>query len=325
MDIVKISMVVPVYKVEKYLSLCLDSILGQSFSAIEVILVDDGSPDNCGKICDDYALRDSRVRVIHQVNSGVTAARRVGVENARGEFICFVDSDDYLPVSSVKILYDSIEDGEVDFVEGSLDMVTEEGKVLKRMCHQPKEYSGKEFYGLLPTGAFNAPWGCLYRKTLFDTNILDIPPEIKSGEDLIMKARLALKSRKVKVISNIVYYYLQRENSACHTFVYTLEYRKFFCEHLFRFGTNDIQEDWLERVKLEHVICLLRNVLTDNFNPRDPWLLGIEEAVRRLRFPLKKRLYLRLFTSPFARRVILFAHRYHLKDRLQACLGRGKK
>ena len=90
----EISVIVPVYKAEAYLHACIDSILSQTFSDFELILVDDGSPDNCGAICDDYAARDSRVRVIHQENQGQAAARNRALAAAKGEWVCFVDSDD---------------------------------------------------------------------------------------------------------------------------------------------------------------------------------------------------------------------------------------
>lgn len=90
----EISVIVPVYKAEAYLHACIDSILSQTFSGFELILVDDGSPDNCGAICDDYAARDSRVRVIHQENQGQAAARNYALAAAKGEWVCFVDSDD---------------------------------------------------------------------------------------------------------------------------------------------------------------------------------------------------------------------------------------
>ena len=92
----KISIIVPVYKVEKYLNRCLDSIIAQTFSAWECILVDDGSPDKSGIICDEYVARDSRFVVIHQENAGVSFARNAGLDIAQGEYICFVDSDDWV-------------------------------------------------------------------------------------------------------------------------------------------------------------------------------------------------------------------------------------
>ena len=91
-----ISIIVPVYKAEKYLSRCVDSILGQTYKDLEVILVDDGSPDGSGVLCDAYAAKDSRVRVIHKENGGVSTARNVGLDAAGGDYISFVDSDDYV-------------------------------------------------------------------------------------------------------------------------------------------------------------------------------------------------------------------------------------
>ena len=92
----KVSIIVPVYKVEKYLRKCIDSIINQTLKDIEIILVDDGSPDNCGKICDEYAAKDTRIKVIHKENGGLSSARNAGMEVAEGEYIGFVDSDDWI-------------------------------------------------------------------------------------------------------------------------------------------------------------------------------------------------------------------------------------
>lgn len=107
-SILKISVIVPVYKAEKTLSVCVESIRNQSIDSFELLLIDDGSPDQSGAMCDDYAVIDSRIRVFHQQNSGVSAARNKGLENARGEYICFVDSDDWVKVDYLKELYDSL-------------------------------------------------------------------------------------------------------------------------------------------------------------------------------------------------------------------------
>jgi glycosyltransferase involved in cell wall biosynthesis len=101
-----ISVVVPIYNVEAYLPSCIDSVLSQSFSDFECVLVDDGSPDNCPALCDGYAAKDGRVTVVHQENSGVTIARKKGVEKSKGEYICFVDGDDTLPVDALLLLLD---------------------------------------------------------------------------------------------------------------------------------------------------------------------------------------------------------------------------
>lgn len=104
----EISIIVPVYKVEPYLRKCVDSILAQTFTDFEVILVDDGSPDNSGKICDEYASKDSRVRVIHKKNGGLSSARNAGIDVARGKYLGFVDSDDYIEKDMYELLYDNI-------------------------------------------------------------------------------------------------------------------------------------------------------------------------------------------------------------------------
>ena len=101
----EISVIVPVYKVEPYLRRCVDSVLAQTYGGFELILVDDGSPDNCGAICDRYATRDDRIRVIHQENAGQGKARNVGMDQAVGKYIIFLDSDDYWLPATLKTLY----------------------------------------------------------------------------------------------------------------------------------------------------------------------------------------------------------------------------
>lgn len=101
----EVSIIVPVYKVEPYLNKCVDSILAQTFTDFECILVDDGSPDSCGKICDEYVQKDSRVKVIHQENQGLSAARNSGLDMASGAWIVFVDSDDWIEPDAVEVLY----------------------------------------------------------------------------------------------------------------------------------------------------------------------------------------------------------------------------
>ena len=115
----KISVIVPVYKAEKYICRCVDSILAQTFTDFELLLIDDGSPDNSGAICDEYAASDSRVKVFHKENGGVSSARNVGLDNACGEWITFVDADDWIAETFIAGLYTPITNGEkVDFVHG---------------------------------------------------------------------------------------------------------------------------------------------------------------------------------------------------------------
>ena len=100
-----ISVIVPIYKVERYLNKCLDSIVNQTYKELEIILVDDGSPDGCPKICDEWGLKDSRIKVIHKANAGLGLARNSGLEVATGEYVAFIDSDDFIDLNMMKRLY----------------------------------------------------------------------------------------------------------------------------------------------------------------------------------------------------------------------------
>ena len=108
MDTELISVIIPVYKVEKYIERCITSVKKQSYFNIEIILVDDGSPDNCGIICDKYAETDSRIKVIHKKNGGLSDARNAGLDIATGQYICFIDSDDYIEKDTLKDMYNNI-------------------------------------------------------------------------------------------------------------------------------------------------------------------------------------------------------------------------
>ena len=103
-----ISIVVPIYKVEKYIKKCIDSIIEQTYKNLEIILVDDGSPDGCAKICDEYAKKDKRIKAIHKENGGLSDARNVGIDISTGKYICFVDSDDYIENNYIELLYKCI-------------------------------------------------------------------------------------------------------------------------------------------------------------------------------------------------------------------------
>lgn len=125
-----VTVVVPIYNVEKHLKRCVDSILNQTYRNLEVILVDDGSPDNCPQICDEYAKRDNRVKVIHKANAGLGMARNTGIDNATGEYICFFDSDDYVDADTVKECCELAEKENADLVCFGHSEETANGKVI---------------------------------------------------------------------------------------------------------------------------------------------------------------------------------------------------
>ena len=123
-----ISVIVPIYNVEKYLDRCVESIINQTYKNLEIILVDDGSPDNCTQMCDDYAKKDSRIRVVHKENGGLSDARNAGMEVATGEYVSFIDSDDYISLDFYETLFQTMIDNDSDIVECSVVKFYENGK-----------------------------------------------------------------------------------------------------------------------------------------------------------------------------------------------------
>ena len=115
----KVSIIVPVYKAEKYLHRCVDSILAQTFTDWELLLIDDGSPDRSGDICDEYAKKDTRIRVFHKKNGGVSSARNLGLDNVQGEYVTFVDSDDWIDVNTLNVCFSQIETYDLDILQFS--------------------------------------------------------------------------------------------------------------------------------------------------------------------------------------------------------------
>lgn len=127
-----VSIIVPIYKVEKYLPTCIDSIISQTYKNIEILLVDDGSPDNCGRICDEYAVKDNRIHVFHEANKGVSVARNIGLDNANGEWISFIDPDDYIDNDFIEYLVSIMHSTGADISYCGYRYLDEEGNILKR-------------------------------------------------------------------------------------------------------------------------------------------------------------------------------------------------
>lgn len=199
----KISIIVPIYKVEKYLSRCVDSILNQTFTDFECILVDDGSPDNCPEICDEYAKRDKRIRVIHKQNGGLSDARNAGIDIAQGEYFGFVDSDDWIHPQMYEILYNSIARKNVLLSVCAYEQVEEERTFEKIENPIFEIENGMDFLVNDHVTAVVA-WNKLYHKSLFD----DIRyPIDKLHEDEFVTYRILYKSGNIAFCRKKMYMY----------------------------------------------------------------------------------------------------------------------
>lgn len=207
-----ISIIIPVYKVEKYLEKCIESVLKQTYTNLQIILVDDGSPDNCGKICDEYAKKDSRIEVIHKINGGLSDARNVGINRANGRYIGFVDSDDYIKEDMYEKLINLIKEYDADISICNLYDVIDGKEYVRNKDNGIHEYSRIDILKeiLLDKNIQSYAWNKLYKKELFDEIKYPIR---KKYEDIGTTFYLFEKCNKIVVTSEPEYYYLKRADS----------------------------------------------------------------------------------------------------------------
>ena len=211
----EISVIVPVYRTEPYLRKCLDSIVGQTCRNLEIILVDDGSPDNCGGICDEYAAKDGRIIVIHQENAGVSTARNAGIEIATGRFLAFADSDDWLERDMYEYLLSIAEERRADVVQC--------GILLEGSGQTRKQFTLTENAELPAVGSFteedwqkisNSASNKLYRADA--VRDVRFPDWCTWGEDLLYNIAVMLRAERICLGMEAKYHYRQHEDSVCH-------------------------------------------------------------------------------------------------------------
>ena len=227
-----VSIIVPVYKVEKYIHRCVDSLVNQTLQSIEIVLVDDGSPDNCPSICDDLAKKDSRIKVVHKENGGLSSARNAGLDVAKGKYVGFVDSDDDVELIMYEKMVAVAEQYKVDFVMADYRRVLRDGSSYIKTLDIEKGYYNRDkiisdiFPNLIMResikyGPLLSVWHCIYRREFLEKFDLRFDDEVKWSEDNIFSAIMGYRCSSFYYMKGeALYHYYQNEGTI------TTSYRK---------------------------------------------------------------------------------------------------
>lgn len=229
-----VSVVLPIYNVEKYLNRCVKSVVNQSYKNLEIILVDDGSPDNCPELCEDWAKKDSRIKVVHKENAGLGYARNTGIENATGEYICFFDSDDYIALDAIEKAYSCISENKAEMVLFGFCNVDSSGKTKKCMIPKTKKklYRQSEVQSyVLPnliapdpktgekTNLWMSAWACMYSMEAIQREQWKFVSERQYiSEDVYSLLFLYKGLQSVAILPEALYFYCENGTSLTHVY-----------------------------------------------------------------------------------------------------------
>ncbi len=213
----KVSVIVPIYNVERYLRRAIDSLLVQTLEEIEIILVDDGSPDGCAQIIDEYADQYRKCFVLHKQNGGVSDARNAGMEIAHGEYIAFVDPDDYIEPNMIEKLYIEAKSKHSDLVIcGYFEEFSENDIMEQKIEFGENHVTGKDASIFFINGKYGAyAWNKLFKKSLIDQNHIRFPKGIMISEDTVFFSRYLQYTKEVAVIEEGLYHYIRNTGSIC--------------------------------------------------------------------------------------------------------------
>lgn len=210
----KVSVIVPIYKAEKYLSHCVESILRQTYDDWELLLIDDGGPDRSGQICEEFAVKNTKIRVFHKENGGVSSARNLGLDNANGEWVMFVDADDWLEPQCIETCLRAAEEEHLDLVQFNYRMVDENEINLPSKTNEVPAMESEKY---IERGCFNVcVWGALIASSIITVNNIRFAEEIKLAEDQLFIMTSMAHASRIAFIKDILYNYQQIETSAVH-------------------------------------------------------------------------------------------------------------
>lgn len=312
-----VSIIIPVYDTEGTLARCLDSALAQTFADVEVVVVDDGSPDRAGELADGYAARDSRVRVIHQVNAGLAEARRAGIRAARGEYIVPLDSDDALPPQAVALLYERVTAHGLDIAFGAYNRVF--GTRSSVFTHPVEGVLAGEAYldHLLSLGCRCAAGFSISRRSLWRDEVFPPASVRLPSEDVLMNIFASQWVERAGIFNDIVvydYHFNPRSLSIAGTLHRQALWREYFALLRSNLSARGVLERHERQVRMLEVDRL--GFLTADVDASDPWLRRVA-AYPDDSFPLKTRVLQRLLPRPRLLRFCVAANR-----RLKRLLGK---
>lgn len=267
----KVAVIVPVYNTEKYLGKCIDSILNQTYTNFRLLLINDGSPDNAGSLCDNYAKKDERITVLHQKNSGVTQARANGVKLAHDcDYITFVDSDDTLPPTALSDFVSAMTDDSDIAISYRVANIPECQPIEEPRIKVEDYIRGMLYWKISP-----APWGKLFRRELFNEYIFDIPREISIGEDLLMNLRIAYRTNKpISIVHNDVYCYNIYDENTTKRFIPTPQFEAMWHRLIVASILNENEKINFIRFSIPHRIQKFFNL--GGMEPDVKWLVETE-------------------------------------------------
>lgn len=213
-----ISIIVPIYKVENYIKQCIDSIIAQTNKDIEIILVDDGSPDNCHAICDDYAKQDSRIKVVHKPNGGLISARKAGLQASTGEYVCFVDGDDYIESDMYENIKNAIDKTKADCIITQFyfdypDNPTKSDYKLNKELYTRPEIEKEIFPTMLfdnqyyRFGIFPNCWTKVFKREILEKHLMDTDDRIRMGEDIAFTYPCLMECQTIAFVDKALYHY----------------------------------------------------------------------------------------------------------------------
>lgn len=311
---VEVSLIVPVYKAEHCLNRCVQSILEQSYRDFELILVDDGSPDHSGALCEEWAQKDNRIKVIHKENGGVSSARNVGLEKAKGKYVLFVDSDDYIYPDYIRRLYDNA----ADLTVCGLDIYHDKGWHLNTIRLKEEFVATREqidFAGLYRRLALYSPYCKLFCREIINKKMIRFPVDISWGEDGMFVADYMTQVNTVQLIEYVGYRYLKYA------------------------GENKLST--MVRADIIDTVCRAREYCIERVRSDAPWALKQTQEIcqedircncagfvtmlfrsKRMKYRKKKHLLEEFSKNPYVKQTLQCPEQYYDSE-IASCFSKG--